>query len=118
MLGECYGHESFPVWTSTAERVTCMVNFNDPSISISLYSVRLGDPVALLPLMNHALLKFSRHVAKHIAQCGFEVSDCLTAHVDRASCDASSALTEGSNPAFHCFVDQHPRTPNAALWKD
>ncbi|MEW5302425.1 MAG: hypothetical protein WDW36_005212 [Sanguina aurantia] len=36
--------------------------------------VRLGDPVALLPLLNHSLLKFSRHVAKHITQCGFELS--------------------------------------------
>lgn len=86
MLGECSGHEYFTAWTPTAERVTCMVNFNDPSISIALCSVRLGDPVALLPLMNHALLKFSRHVAKHIAQCGFEVSD-VAAPANQSSCD-------------------------------
>lgn len=35
--------------------------------------LRLGDPVALLPLLNFALLKFSKHVARTIVQSGFEV---------------------------------------------
>jgi hypothetical protein len=35
--------------------------------------LRLGDPVALLPLLNFSLLKFSKHVARSISQAGFEV---------------------------------------------
>ncbi|EFJ49378.1 hypothetical protein VOLCADRAFT_89740 [Volvox carteri f. nagariensis] len=36
--------------------------------------LRLGDPVALLPLLNFTLLKFSRHVARFIVRHGFEPS--------------------------------------------
>ncbi|GIL72177.1 hypothetical protein Vretimale_340 [Volvox reticuliferus] len=36
--------------------------------------LRLGDPVALLPLFNFTLLKFSRHVARFIVQHGFELA--------------------------------------------
>ncbi|KAG2501080.1 hypothetical protein HYH03_000898 [Edaphochlamys debaryana] len=36
--------------------------------------LRLGDPVALLPLLSFALLKFSRHVARFIVRSGFELA--------------------------------------------
>ncbi|GIL45501.1 hypothetical protein Vafri_2721 [Volvox africanus] len=36
--------------------------------------LRLGDPVALLPLFNFTLLKFSRHVARFIVRHGFELA--------------------------------------------
>ena len=35
--------------------------------------LRLGDPVALLPLLHFILLKFSRHVAQCIHKAGYEV---------------------------------------------
>ncbi len=35
--------------------------------------LRLGDPVALLPILSFALLKFSRHVARFVVRSGFEV---------------------------------------------
>eukprot|EP00198_Chlamydomonas_reinhardtii_P012632 XP_001701969.1 predicted protein [Chlamydomonas reinhardtii] len=36
--------------------------------------LRLGDPVALLPLLSFTLLKFSRHVARYIVRNGFELA--------------------------------------------
>lgn len=35
--------------------------------------LRLGDPIASLPLLNHVLLKSSKHVAHTVAQSGYEV---------------------------------------------
>ncbi len=35
--------------------------------------LKLGDPAALLPILHHILLRFSRHVAQCIAKAGFEV---------------------------------------------
>jgi len=34
----------------------------------------LGDPLASLPILNFALLKYSRHVAAYILSVGVEVS--------------------------------------------
>lgn len=35
--------------------------------------LRLGDPLAVLPLLNHVLLKYSKHVTKWILDHGIEV---------------------------------------------
>eukprot|EP00798_Chlamydomonas_sp_ICE-L_P004811 gene4811-34565_t len=43
------------------------------SIPIDEVGLRLGDPVAHLPLLHFILLKFSRHVACHIANSSFEL---------------------------------------------
>lgn len=39
-----------------------------------LCSLMLGDPLASLPILNFALLKYSRHVAAYILSVGVEVS--------------------------------------------
>jgi len=36
-------------------------------------SARLGDPVALLPVLNHVLFKYSPRVARAVIAHGFEV---------------------------------------------
>lgn len=50
-----------------------------------LVRLRLGDPVALLPLLHYTLLRFSKHVAQCIARAGYQVSDrasrCCTCKV-------------------------------------
>jgi hypothetical protein len=38
-------------------------------------SLRLGDPLACLPLLHFVLLKYSRHVCAHTLACGIEVRD-------------------------------------------
>lgn len=44
-------------------------------------SLRLGDPVALLPLLHFTLLKFSRHVAQCIHKAGYEVRHAWLWHM-------------------------------------
>jgi hypothetical protein len=39
----------------------------------------LGDPLASLPILNFALLKYSRHVAAYVLFAGVEVSSCVEA---------------------------------------
>ena len=34
-----------------------------------------GDPSALLPLLHHALLRYSRHVARQLVDAGLEVKE-------------------------------------------
>jgi len=48
-------------------------NQTRPAAPLLADRLRLGDPVALLPLLNFSLLKFSKHVARSISQAGFEV---------------------------------------------
>ncbi|PNH09698.1 Centrosomal protein [Tetrabaena socialis] len=43
-------------------------------LDVDEVGLRLGDPVALLPLLSFALLKFSRHVARFIVRSGFELA--------------------------------------------
>ena len=40
-------------------------------------SLRLGDPVAFLPVLHFALLKFSKHVALAIVTTGVQVLGCI-----------------------------------------
>ncbi|KAK9810129.1 hypothetical protein WJX72_005236 [[Myrmecia] bisecta] len=40
---------------------------------LDIAGIRLGDPVALLPLLNYVLVKFSRHVAQAIVSNGYEL---------------------------------------------
>lgn len=44
-------------------------------------SLRIGDPVASLPLLNYVLLKYSKHVAQAINKAGFEVGHAVYVHL-------------------------------------
>jgi centrosomal protein CEP44 len=37
------------------------------------HRLRLGEPLAILPLLHYTLLKYSRHVAGKIVQLGYQV---------------------------------------------
>ena len=48
--------------------------------------VRLGVTSALLPVINYALTKFSRHVAQALISAGFEVCGCFLAAAAKCKC--------------------------------
>lgn len=59
--------------------------------------VRLGVTGALLPVLNYALTKFSRHVAQALISAGFEVCGCFLAAA--ANCTCCPTLPTGSGCA-------------------
>lgn len=72
----------------------------------SCRSLRLGDPLAALPLLHYALLKFSRHVCAHTLDCGIEVCICVWGTALRTAASlrpASAAVKALANRAPKAF---------------
>ena len=42
------------------------------------FRLRLGEPLAVLPLLHYTLLQYSRHVAARIVQLGYQVRIRIT----------------------------------------
>ncbi len=56
--------------------------------------LRLGDPVAFLPLLSFTLLKFSRHVARFILRNGYEVSTAAVSRTGHKCCGPAVNVTD------------------------
>lgn len=52
--------------------------------------LRLGDPLAVLPLLSYALLKYSKYVATHILKLGYQVT-VLNTQQHKAAATAAAA---------------------------
>lgn len=64
-----------------------------PVVTTAPLRLMLGDPVAALPILSFALLKYSRHVAAYCLTAGVEVRLLRAHHLQQATTALSASMT-------------------------